>query len=417
MPLRSKPSDTQSMRAANTLLVLNALREAGAASRSDLARLTGLSVSALSAIARELLETGLISEQPSDSGGTLGRPKRPLVLNSRRWFVIGVSLTGDPWIEPVLFDLQGTPIDSVRVSLPDKQPHTVARIVGEAVEELCARARGEPGRLLGVGAGVAGVIDADTGRCVLSDGLMWRDVPIRDLLQANLPVPVMVERDANAFALAQSLSVQGKQARSLAVLLIGRGVGAGVVVDRAVYRGHAGAAGELSHCVAIADGPPCSCGRRGCVVTVASTAGLSRLVESTPMPTRPPVGQQPADSGASLIRWLVEREKAGDEAATRILGWLVEGVGRVLALITSLYDPALTIVSAGYPLEASLRQRILQVHRANVPPGLGDHTTVVFTEQRGIAWAWASAALVVQRLFTEPTLALKGMNRRHAVGG
>jgi glucokinase len=163
----------------------------------------------------------------------------------------------------------------------------LAEIAGDA-RALCAEAGIEVSALRGVGVSAPGPLDPASGVLLDPPNLPgWREVPIRRLLEGQLGLPVQVENDANAAALAEHRFGAGRGFRHLAFLTMSTGVGAGLVLDGKLYAGRQGMAGEVGHAPIEWDGEPCACGRRGCLEAyVGGAAWTRRLARTTPASSR-----------------------------------------------------------------------------------------------------------------------------------
>lgn len=173
----------------------------------------------------------------------------------------------------VLLDESGAVLGSLR--LPTSLGRDgVVDSAALAVHRLCAGARVEPAELVGVGLGVPGAVDSVTGEVSYAVNLRIDDagVPLGRLVADRLGVPVAVENDLNAaaFGAARVLGLSG----DLAVLALGTGTAAGLLLDGRLRRGRSGAAGEIGHLTYRQDGPACPCGQRGCLELYASGSAL-----------------------------------------------------------------------------------------------------------------------------------------------
>lgn len=163
----------------------------------------------------------------------------------------------------------------------------LAEIADEA-RALCAEAGLELSALRGVGVSAPGPMDPASGVLLDPPNLPgWREVPVRRLLGERLGLPVQVENDANAAALAEHRFGAGRGFRHIAFLTMSTGVGAGLVLDGRLYAGRQGMAGEVGHAPVEWDGEPCACGRRGCLEAyVGGAAWTRRLARTTPADSR-----------------------------------------------------------------------------------------------------------------------------------
>ncbi|MFF9031285.1 ROK family transcriptional regulator [Streptomyces iakyrus] len=264
------------LRSHNAALVLDLLRAAGdeGISRLELAERTGLTPQAVSKITARLREDGLAAEA-GRRASTGGKPRTVLRLVPEAGHAVGVHLDRDE-VRAVLVDLRGTVVGERRAALDlGAGAEAVLGAVREAVAGVPAAGPGGDGdasrlgparpdpALLGVGVALPGPLDHARGVLNRVTGFPeWDGFPLRDALAERLGVPVVVDKDTNAAALGLAAGGQGG---SFAYLHLGTGLGAGLVIGGRVHRGARTGAGEFGHQVIQLDGPPCTCGNRGCV--------------------------------------------------------------------------------------------------------------------------------------------------------
>ncbi|MEV3971077.1 ROK family transcriptional regulator [Streptomyces sp. NPDC050698] len=249
------------LRSHNTALVLDLLRTAGdeGISRLELAERTGLTPQAVSKITGRLREEGLAAEA-GRRASTGGKPRTVLRLVPEAGHAVGVHLDRDE-VRAVLVDLRGDVVGERRAALDlGAGAQDVLAAVAGAVRESVA---GLGGTLLGAGVALPGPLDHARGVLQRVTGFPeWDGFPLRDALAQRLGVPVVVDKDTNAAALGLAAGGEGG---SFAYLHLGTGLGAGLVIGGTVHRGARTGAGEFGHQVIQLDGPPCTCGNRGCV--------------------------------------------------------------------------------------------------------------------------------------------------------
>ncbi|MFI7013581.1 ROK family protein [Streptomyces sp. NPDC050164] len=288
------------LRSHNTALVLDLLRTAGSdgISRLELAERTGLTPQAVSKITARLREDGLAA-QAGRRASTGGKPRTVLRLVPEAGHAVGVHLDRDE-VRAVLVDLRGTVVGERRAALDlGAGARAVLAAVTEAVratvEEAGRAVVSEAGRaavaemppagpllahagsLLGVGVALPGPLDHVRGVLHRVTGFPeWDGFPLREALAERLGVPVVVDKDTNAAALGLAA---GGEAGSFAYLHLGTGLGAGLVIGGSVHRGARTGAGEFGHQVIQLDGPPCTCGDRGCVEALCLGAAARGDVE------------------------------------------------------------------------------------------------------------------------------------------
>ncbi|MFE3774915.1 ROK family protein [Streptomyces sp. CB02959] len=260
------------LRGHNTALVLGLLRAAGeqGVSRLELAERTGLTPQAVSKITARLRADGLAAEA-GRRASTGGKPRTVLRLVPGARHAVGVHLDRDE-LTCVLADLTGRPAAVRRAPLDfGAGAGTVLATTAREVAALRDAAGGPP--VLGAGVACPGPLDHATGVLRQVTGApQWAGFPLRDALAEALGLPVVLDKDTNAAALGLSRAPKEPGGASFAYLHLGTGLGAGLVLGGALYRGPHTGAGEFGHQVVQLDGPRCDCGRRGCVEALCLAA-------------------------------------------------------------------------------------------------------------------------------------------------
>ncbi|MFI1482731.1 ROK family transcriptional regulator [Streptomyces sp. NPDC020747] len=266
------------LRSHNAALLLDLLRRAGRTgmSRLELAERTGLTPQAVSKITARLREDGLVTEAGRQAS-TGGKPRTVLRLVPEAGHAVGLHLDRDE-LRVVLVDLTGAVVGERCAPLDlgagaDAVLDVVVAEFGEVVAGLGASSEGRGAAVatvLGAGVAMPGPLDHTHGVLHRVTGFPeWDGFPLRDALARRLGVPVVLDKDTNAAALGLAV---GGEAGAFAYLHLGTGLGAGLVLGGAVHRGSRTGAGEFGHQVIQLDGPPCSCGNRGCVEALCLAA-------------------------------------------------------------------------------------------------------------------------------------------------
>jgi len=176
----------------------------------------------------------------------------------------------------------------------------------------------------------------------------WQDVPLRDLLRRSLHTEVQVENDATAAAVAEHAFGAGKGVLHMLYLTIGTGIGGGIIIYGRPYRGKSGAAGELGHVVVQADGPPCGCGRRGCLEALASGKAIERKAEELLSAGKSPgLARLVARGERATVELLEQAAREGDKGAARIFAEAGAWLGLALANYANIFDPEVIVIGGG----------------------------------------------------------------------
>lgn len=246
--MRSHKMDGKRMRAHNAERVLRDLRSCGGTlSRADLARNTSLSPPTVSALVDELLRTGLVKEH-GEGTSRGGRKPQLIRFNAGCGVVLGANIDANQ-VQLAVADMNGEMLQKLTVELPnDRRPKPVLRRVATAAQKMLRETGQTETPLLAAVVGAPGMTDVERGIVLEAANLEgWRDVPARDLLAGMLNVPVVVDNDVNLAAVGEQWKGVAAGAHDFVFISLGTGIGAGVVIDNKLHRGHRFYAGEISH--------------------------------------------------------------------------------------------------------------------------------------------------------------------------
>lgn len=345
---RVSASGSQSaLREANRGLVVETIQRFGGLTQVELAAASGLSTATVSTIVRELLAAGVVHTTTTTRSG---RRAQLVTLARRVGLVAGVQV-GQRQLRVALGDFAHEVLAEHALPLPHE--HRVDTTLDRAallVVDLLERIGASPAELVGIGVGLPAPVDAATGMVSVA-GLMpgWNEVHVGQVLAKRLGRPVYVDNDANLGALAESVLGASRDVRDSIYVRASHGIGAGIVINRAVHRGVAGTAGEIGHVQVNPQGHICRCGLRGCLDTVV---GVSALIE----PLR---GSQ----GPLTLRDVVQRAAEGDPGCARVVADAGAMVGAVVAGLVMTLNPQCVVVGgelaeAGETFVGALREAV-----------------------------------------------------------
>jgi N-acetylglucosamine repressor len=382
------------IRAINRSHVLNAIKTHGPIGRADIARRTGLSPATVTSISAKLISQRLVLEKAAgDSSG--GRPPILLVINPKGGYVIGIKLTENQAV-CALTDLEAQIIAKSSMPLSGHEPSQVVDDLAQMVLMLIREQKISKKQLLGVGVGLAGIVDAEEGVLRQSPIYGWNNVPLRQMLQSKLHIPIYVENDVNTLTLTERWFGHGQDVDNFLTVTVGRGVGLGIVVNGQFYRGQTGGAGEFGHFTMNPDGPLCACGKHGCLEAYVGDPALIRLAQESAVRGDLSVSVQNIDELLSLAQ-------TGDRTAIRIFDRAGRILGIGIANLVNVFNPKKIIISgegtrAGDFLFNPMKESIQQ----NTMPGLFDPGTVEIALWGDDAWARGAAGLVLREVFESP---------------
>ena len=272
-------------------------------------------------------------------------------MSNREALTVGIDLGGTS-IRVGLFNR------GMRLLAQHSMPTRVAAGPQAAVEEMAAAIRTlaagngvrSPADLIGIGIGSPGPINLRTGVLGLLPNLHgWERFPLRDALAEATGLPVILESDANAAAIAEWKLGAGRASglETMVMITLGTGVGTGLILDGKVWHGIFGMGGELGHTVVEPGGWLCGCGSRGCLEAYASANGLIRLAKAIGTSPEASAGLRDLTQGAFMPLDVALLAQAGDASAKLAFEQLGRYLGLGLATLISTLDPSMIVVGGG----------------------------------------------------------------------
>lgn len=409
--------DQQLMVDMNRNLVLNVLRT-GAVSRADVVRSTGLSPTTVSAIVSELIESGLVNEA-GEGKSSGGRPPLLVRIDDKRNYVVGLKLTRVD-ISIAVTDLRADVTYSELVELDDPRAVEVRQHPFESskssevdpvsvLERLCIgiadtvrRAGLRLDQVVGIGIGLAGLVDAGTGICRYSPAFGWKNVAVAGPVAERLGRPVLVDNDVNTLTVAEQWFGRGHGADDFVVVTVGEGVGAGIVIDGKLCRGVRGAAGEIGHLPVGGSTVRCRCGQHGCLEALSSDSAVLRYIDEALK--RGDTSSLPYSDVCSLTMSDVrEAAESGDSVSEKALEKAGHMLGVGIASLVNLLNPRLVILSGEGTKAGPLRSdaaRAAMMERTFAD--LDSDLEFVVDSADDVSWARGAACIVLGELFSSP---------------
>jgi glucokinase len=320
-----------------------AMDRRGPFTRGELMEETGLSAPTVGSLAGRLIKSGLIRDLgagPSRGG------RRPTFMefNARHGFVAGVDL-GPTVTRLAVADLRGELLGHRVVPTSNRGPSALLSNLANEVRAMLRVAHVPPERLLAVGAGAPGVVDPKSGRVVaLAPNLKgWSEVPMGRMLKRSLGAPVVVENDVNLAILGERWKGAARGHDTCAFITVGKGIGAGIVVNGALHHGHHFLAGEIA---LMCMGPQfvgTDFGSQGCLEKLA---GLKALAARWPHPAK-------RGNGKEWIGELFDAARSGDRSARAAVDEAVTLIGIATANLSVVIDPSLVVLGGALVVEGS----------------------------------------------------------------
>ncbi len=365
----------------------------GPVSRLDLAGRTGLSPATVGNVIAELLHDRIVVETGQlDSDG--GRPAVLVQVNPKHAAVIGVDV-GETGAAIELFDLTLQKLAAVDkpFRLPQESPGSLVSVIAKGVSQVIKSARIPAEQVLGIGVGVPGVVVHDGEEYISAPSLGWEKLPLLQLLQPALPAPVMLDNGAKTMGRAEMWFGAGRDARDVAVVLLGTGVGAAFFNDGALYRGATSSAGEWGHTCVVVGGRRCRCGAEGCLEAyVGAGAILERWAQRS---RRSLLG---ANDERRQLQNLLDAARSSRSAAA-VLDETARYLGVGIGNLVNLFNPERIVIGGwvGHLLGPQLLPPIRQAAAAQALRYPFSHVAIEVGRLGPDAVALGAATLVVER--------------------
>jgi predicted NBD/HSP70 family sugar kinase len=387
-----KKADQVTVRRLNMSAILKLLRERGTLARADLAKELGMTRNTASNIVTDLLQAGLVIETEYRRAGA-GRPGLLLELAPNGGFAIGTEIDINRIIV-IVADFKGKILWEATAKIsPEQAQSNCISTAEQLVQDALNWGKSEGLKPLGIGLGLAGLVDVKKGTLTYAPSLGWKDVPFQSMWENKFNVPVYLDNEANTAALGYQAYSDRSNAKNLAYLSIGVGMAAGLMLEEHLFHGSNGFAGQAGHMKIRTDGEACSCGDRGCWATEVCIPALARKSGKTNID----------------LTEVVQSVRNKDEALLTVTDEMAEMLGLGIANLVNLFNLDSVILGGAmrpllpYMLEKTRTitdRRALQHPRANVK---------IKVSGRDDDSVFGAACLVLDAIMNDPVTLVRSM--------
>ncbi len=275
--MKNRGTNQEDIQSYNRALILKSLQHVQHCSRVELSNITGLKQATVGHIINDFIKLGIVEETGSFFGNK-GRRTIGVCFSDKKYRVIAFRLTRRYYTIGI-FTLDCKEIcEYVHVEIKNLSPEIILEEVCNYINSIINE--NKTLKFLAVGVSVPGPYYKDSGEIALISAFPgWKNIKIRDVMQSRINIPIIVEHDANAGVLAESiLSSEWDMYDTMVYISAGQGIGAGIINNGELYTGALGIAGEIGHTCIDITGAVCECGRKGCLDIYASTIALTREI-------------------------------------------------------------------------------------------------------------------------------------------
>lgn len=263
--------------------------------------------------------------------------------------IVGVDLGGTS-IKLALLTNNGEFIDKweVPTDKSDSGKH-IPKTITIAIEEKLKQMDKTKEDIAGIGIGAPGSVRLEDGLIFAAVNLGWVNFPLKEILENESGIPVIVDNDANIAAVGEMWKGAGNGAKDVVMVTLGTGVGGGVIVNGDVAHGISGSAGEIGHItVQLENGVLCNCGKTGCLETISSATGIARIAnEKLQNTTKETILKEMSNDSPITAKDVFEAYSNGDEVAEEIVNHVMRYLALVLAGVGNTLNPENIIIGGG----------------------------------------------------------------------
>lgn len=263
-------------------------------------------------------------------------------------FAIGVDLGGTN-LRIAAVEEDGKVLEKVTLGtrVKDGRDHVIGDMC-DAILQVSSKLRGS-GELLGVGIGVPGIIDMDTGTLHESPNLPgWQEYPVRNEIERRIGTHIVLENDANSAALGEKWLGAARDYDDMCMLTLGTGVGGGIIFGGRIWHGMNGMAAELGHITVEPNGPECGCGNKGCVEQLASATALVRMArEAAESGKAPELARAMTDNPEFSSKLLHGLAQQGNRPAQEVFRRAGRALGMAIADLINIFNLPIFVIGGG----------------------------------------------------------------------
>lgn len=347
----------------------------GTVSCAEISEEIDRSIPLITKLLNELVDAGFVLEKgfaPSTGG------RRPVTYSLKPDVFYILSVAMDQHVTRlVMMDMQNEFVTEVKkLQLPlANNPQALKTLIGE-IEQFILESGVQKEKIAGVGIGMPGFVDVNKG--VNYSFLLAGGRNIKTLISEQIGLPVFIDNDSSLIALAELKFGGARDKKNVMVINFGWGVGLGLILDKQLFRGHNGFAGEFSHIPLFQNGKICSCGKMGCLETESSLGTLiEKAREGLSVGKVSALRREALRNVDQAIEHLSQAAQSGDQFAIELFSEIAYNVGRGVAILIHLLNPEVVVLSgrgstAGFVLQAPIQRALNE----NCIPRLAAGTTI-----------------------------------------
>lgn len=374
----------------NRTLLLKLLRQEGVCSRVHLSNLSQLKQATVTNIISDFINWGLVKEVGFLIGNK-GRRSIGISINNDDVGILAIRLARKNYSVGI-FNLSGNLVEEKRVKLDVAlTPRIIINSILDDAKELIEKAASR--KVIAIGLALPGPFNRQKNRIELMTGILgWDEIPLREILEQTFHIPVFLEQDANAGALAQYWHSNGAYRNSLLVYVaVGQGVGAGIINDGKLLRGDIGIAGEIGHTSICYNGPRCTCGNYGCLENYCSSIAFTKEVNRV-------LGTE------YTFEQIADMLKDGHEEVKKLFLDVCDKIAVGIVNIINNFNPSVIVIGdeMAHIFPEIMLERVKENVKDRILPEIYENTDIIISVVKKDSMMHGAAIVAIEDVFTYP---------------
>ena len=317
--------------------------------------------------------------------------------------VVGVDMGGTKILSAVI-DPEGNILSTAKVpTKADKDTSIVIDRIAECIQRAIDKSGVTAASIQAVGIGAPGPLDPATGIVIFAPNLRWKDVRLKEELEARVGFPTFVDNDVNIGTLGEHVFGAGKGVQNVVGIFVGTGIGGGIILQGELFHGASKTAGEIGHIIVKAGGPRCGCGTRGCLEALASRTAMTKQFQKAILKK----GKKSVlseltsgDLGAIRSGVLAKAIRANDKLTLKVIKKATKYLGIGIGSIVNFLNPEMIVLGGGVveALDDTFLDSIRKASEKYALPNTLSGVQIVRAKLGDNAGILGAAALARQRL-------------------
>ncbi len=381
--------------------IIEYLYKQGPTSNPDIARYTKMSSPTITKLIQELIDYGIVIDM--GIGASIGGRKPNLFgINPNARYIVGVDIDCR-MVKLGIFNLANEAVSEIITYFGNvKDKHEMFNELFTRLDDLIKQTGLDKKAYLGIGVSIPGLINSKTGQTYMD--LQIDGEKLEDLFSKRYELPVVIDSDSRVMAIGEQAFGFAKDKKDVLCLNICDGVGLGMILNGAVYRGKSGLAGEFGHINVVRDGNLCTCGKYGCLETVASgTALIEQAQQGIRKGQESLISELVNDDLDNIhVSDIIEAVNKGDIFAIEIINKLGHFLGEALASLVHIFNPEMIIIGGKVALAENYLINPIEntLNKYTISHIMKDTQVVTSTLQEKVKLL-GSVAMVMNQVFDE----------------